>query len=779
MAPGRKPSIDVQSLKLAAAGRWKDILAAAGIPLPVLDGNHHPCPRCEGTDRFRFIDEADGAVLCNQCFNKANGDGIAAVMWFKGWGFSDAVRFIAEQLGHSPVRPTAESKPSLRKSFEEQMTLHPRLFYSLLDRFARSKTGITVPGLLRINVRTGSWPKGGKHSHTVIAFPAVSEPGGSIVGWTIFRLDGRPFPDNRGKPGPKDRNLAGSRDGWILGFTQEEYAEAHTVWRVEGPTDLAALIPLLPPGHVACTSLCGAGSARADVRFLKGKRVMAIGDADKPGIAGRDKFAGRAARAGADVWLIDLPYEVSQDRGKDVRDFVAEGGKADSLLEGAHPLKTVRTSMSENAEPKIGGISNCESLVTDEGVTFGPKHIRDIAVEIDQVTEGAIARVGPNLFVRAHDGRGVQWLAKSTDLMAYVGKRSLIPPHFERGGRFHTRDDVYSHLSQTAPAYEGVEEFPHEPPRPQVYYACDPPIPGDGTRLRELIGRFNPATGIDRDLIIAAFATVLWGGEGGTRPAFLITADTGRGSGKTSLARAVGYLFGGLVEVRPSEEISRILNRLLSPEAITKRAVLIDNVKKHRFSWADLEALITESTLSGHKLYVGEARRPNVLTWFITLNGASLSTDLAQRVIVVKVRKPPYSATWAEELRAFVEQYRAEIIADLVAFLRGERRPLMRYTRWGAWEREVLERLPTPDAAQQLILERQAEANEEQEEAALVAPALLRTDAFDEFVRDRAARLLDLISSATGKAVTGRDSDEVVAAFGGALPSVSDETSAG
>ncbi|MFO0757496.1 MAG: DUF262 domain-containing protein [Byssovorax sp.] len=51
----------------------------------------------------------------------------------------------------------------------------------------------------------------------------------------------------------------------------------------------------------------------------------------------------------------------------------------------------------------------------------------------------------------------------------------------------------------------------------------------------------------------------------------------------------------------------------------------------------------------------------------------------------------------------------------------------------------------------------------------LIDPALLRADDFSGFIRDRATRLLDMIERATGRTVSGRDSDEVKAAFGGAL----------
>ncbi len=51
----------------------------------------------------------------------------------------------------------------------------------------------------------------------------------------------------------------------------------------------------------------------------------------------------------------------------------------------------------------------------------------------------------------------------------------------------------------------------------------------------------------------------------------------------------------------------------------------------------------------------------------------------------------------------------------------------------------------------------------------LIDPDLLRADDFHGFIRDRATALLDLIEKATGRTVSGRDSDEVKKAFGGPL----------
>lgn len=51
----------------------------------------------------------------------------------------------------------------------------------------------------------------------------------------------------------------------------------------------------------------------------------------------------------------------------------------------------------------------------------------------------------------------------------------------------------------------------------------------------------------------------------------------------------------------------------------------------------------------------------------------------------------------------------------------------------------------------------------------LVEPTLIRADKFDDFIRDRAIGLLDLIEVAMGKQVTGRDSEETIQVFGGSL----------
>ncbi len=268
--------------------------------------------------------------------------------------------------------------------------------------------------------------------------------------------------------------------------------------------------------------------------------------------------------------------------------------------------------------------------------------------------------------------------------------------------------------------YSAIESLPHEPPFLDRFYLRPAPDPGDGRALEALLDRFTPETEHDRQLIAAMFASVVWGETGGQRPAFLLTADVGRGAGKTTLARMLAELAGGKFEIHPSEDEGRIKNRLLSPESLTLRVALIDNLKSMKFSWDFVEGLITCDSIGGHRLYCGNATRPNNLIWVMTVNGASLSTDMAQRTVTIKLGRPKRAGDWQEETTRFIRENRQLILADLIALLRREKQPLKQHSRHARWESEILSRLEQPDELQRLIAERQHGNDAEADEARMI-----------------------------------------------------------
>lgn len=113
IAVREKRKFDAGEVRQAAAGRWKEILShLGGLSSYELSGKHCPCPRCDGIDRFRFIDEEAGAVFCNKCFSTGNGSGFDALMWLNGWTFPASVREVAEYVGVQSKAPRVKERYS-------------------------------------------------------------------------------------------------------------------------------------------------------------------------------------------------------------------------------------------------------------------------------------------------------------------------------------------------------------------------------------------------------------------------------------------------------------------------------------------------------------------------------------------------------------------------------------------------------------------------------------------------------------------------------------------
>lgn len=593
----------------------------------------------------------------------------------------------------------------------------------LVALWCRHKRGITPEAVQAAGGRRARY----RYQFQVIALPVWQRRSGNLreVGWTLFNSTGATLPVFHAKGQPptweKMKTTAGSRGGLMGDVARLE--QASLIWKVEGPTDMLAAWSIVPEDQrdqvaIVCNSNGSNEHPKEEhLELLEGKPVYVIHDADRPGETGAERWCQALVKRSPDVRQVRLPYEVAENHGRDLRDWILEGHGYADLLELAGEVESAAV-----AEP----IANAEVIEhDDEQKEILPLHMNAVLARIRERTEDWPRRVGSALFV--HEGRRVDWLENTAATFGWLAARTGRIDWYKAKGCV-TQEQVYHELRRTSTEYQAVEEFPHEPKIPGHYYACEPPEPGDGTALQELLERFTPATDVDRDLIQAALMTTIWGGGSGLRPAFVFTsaAGSGRGSGKSKLAQKIGQVVGGVLDFSHNEDIAQIKQRLLSAGSATTRIALLDNVKSLRFSWAELEAIVTADTISGKRLYIGEAKRPNTMTWFLTLNGASLSTDMAQRCVVVKLVQPRRSGTWEEEINSFIERHRWDIIADLVAALRAPAVELSSYSRWGAWEEHVLSRLPEPADAQRVILERQATVDVESEELDILAEFIER-----------------------------------------------------
>lgn len=398
----------------------------------------------------------------------------------------------------------------------------------------------------------------------------------------------------------------------------------------------------------------------------------------------------------------------------------------DGAPQGADQEVTFRNYSIAEVEVKKGETTKTESM------KVGLPAIA-ISEKLAALTDGWPRRVGRLLFVP--DSHSPVYLEDHSQLFGWIaralqraGNEKTNPIQWTLGDDKLGQKLFDAYLRQTVPNYSAVNAYPHEPIFHDHFYLHPEPKPAYGAALRGLLERFNPSTDVDRALVLAFFLTLFWGGQPGQRPGFLFTAPeaderAGRGVGKTTLVKMGAHLVGGFISCGASDSMDDVKKRMFSPEGRGRRILLVDNVKSHKFSWAELEDFITADTISGRQLYVGEGRLPNTYTTCITVNGATLSKDLAQRCVVVQVKRPTYSATWEEDTIAMIDQRRWEIIGDLIQILSATPKPLDRYSRWGAWEAGVLSHVNNAAECQNVVETRQAAIDDDQDEQDLIREA--------------------------------------------------------
>ena len=376
----------------------------------------------------------------------------------------------------------------------------------------------------------------------------------------------------------------------------------------------------------------------------------------------------------------------------------------------------------------LGLLSNFSYDVAQSGY-FHACTISDLGESVTTAMGGWPFRIGNVLFVDcvvdACLPKDFRWLENPTQLFSWIHTWAAVKwkkgcDSWER--EFVSREELFEHLrtARICREYDAIETSPHEPPIPGHYYSWRPPpfYTPTGEHLKTLLAFFpNGEEAVDEALIKAAFLTPAWGGAPGARPAFAILGAD-RGMGKSTLVAAVSDVFGGYIDLPVSDKAEdKMLSRLLSSEGLLKRIVRIDNIKG-RYGSALVEALVTSPTISGHRLYHGEATRPNNLTVCLTANTLKLSRDISERSVIVRLKKPTMQADWEARLRAFTAANRSKILADIIWALKSVPARVTISDRFPAWCAEVLGRCtPEPDAALEVMHQRREQTDEEKEEA--------------------------------------------------------------
>jgi len=357
-----------------------------------------------------------------------------------------------------------------------------------------------------------------------------------------------------------------------------------------------------------------------------------------------------------------------------------------------------------------------------DGKSKRARGLPEIAAEVREKTGDWPRLCNSSLFTPGHDR--LHYLTKESAFSAWLQSQfDLRWVGTVNGLRAASLAELREALASTAYRYEGTSELPHEPLIPDWHYSGPPVFPGAGGALRDYLALFNPDTEADRDLLLAAMLTLCWGGSPGQRPAFIITSRHGKGVGKTATAFALAQPWGGFISMRQKESSRDLTDRLLTDGADQYRCVYIDNAKGHIDS-GDIEGMITAPAINGRKMFTGEARRPNYITWLLSANDASLSSDLASRAVVIEIGPKQHERDFYSEVRAFLTERGAELIADCVGALRGPRYDVGPAGRFGAWQREVLAVLPRAAELSAIVSQRSGDVDDDAAEGAEVAAAI-------------------------------------------------------
>ncbi|HUE70999.1 MAG TPA: primase-helicase zinc-binding domain-containing protein [Pirellulaceae bacterium] len=689
---------EVADVKAAARGRWPEVLQAVGIPRDTLDGRHHACPKCGGTDRFRLVDEEAGAVFCNACFSSANGDGLAAIRWMRGCNFGDAIEFAAGCLNLTPQNGHATGHAA---------TFDPIEAVCQAKRMPRE---------------------------SALAYGARAVAGG--VAFPSWGPDCEPMGDFIIKPkgGEKQRKgmwALGCKAGVFLPVVdgQPQKPQPGETWLVfEGVKDPAAARSL---GYQAL-GLNGCKLNQRFAKLLRGCDVVFVPDRDVPSIDGMKSAARKLYGIAASIKIATLPAEVTPTDGKDVRDILALADGESLVREAidtAMPFEVERPQGGPDSRvpiydgPKEHDVSdqaivalaelpglyqrggNLVSIVSDppapKGIIRPPG-----GLYIEPVTEaGLIDRLSQVVrFYRLRkspDGDLVEYdVPPPTRIAKIIMARRHWPglPALEsvvHSPVFLADGSVLAtpgYCRQTGLYLSASCEFPPVPHSPTLADAedardeildvvCDFPFASEAHKAAWFAMALTPAARFAFD---------------GPNPLFAVDANV-RGSGKSMLCDVVGMIYGGdsLPRTAPpvcDEEFrKRITSILLAGEQI----VLIDNVTG-TLGGAALDALLTSSTWSDRIL--GQSRMTGKLAaktiWWVTGNNLIYEADTGRRVLTARLQcqeENPEERTGFRHpnLLAWVKANRGRLAVAAVTILRAYHvagGPKMSLPEWGSFE---------------------------------------------------------------------------------------------
>ena len=445
---------------------------------------------------------------------------------------------------------------------------------------------------------------------------------------------------------------------------------------VEGEKDVETLKRF---GVPATTNSGGAKKWRKEfAECLRGKQVIILPDNDETGMEHADLIARDLSGIAAGIKVVKCS---ALPKG-DVTDFFEkENGTWQQLstMVANAPEYTARhlTPLEAAKEANKKPFRNYEFEENKKHPEKIPLQINDLVSDVHTRLLGAPFRVGEELFDRDRTTGEISYIYDASDLFSWIARKTGKVIDWARIDGCVTKTEFYSALKSEATAYSAISFTPDYPRRDDVFYTHpEMPDPSPGHKaLEKFVDFFTPVDDINRSLLTAFIMAPIYFKPLVARPLWIIDSPNGQGSGKSMIAEMVALLYGeNVLEGKPIDvsiydlerNFQEVVKRIISTRGRNSRILRLDNVTGTLHS-SNLAMLVTTGSISGRASYGrGEESRPNNLTYVVTVNGATVDTDIASRAYYIMVSKPKMNPHWTSDVINYIQRNRMQIFADII-----------------------------------------------------------------------------------------------------------------
>lgn len=279
-----------------------------------------------------------------------------------------------------------------------------------IENWVTSKGQVSAEAARLCGARMAMYPKRchPNHIQNVLAFPVFPVPGlteSEPCGWVITDLRNIGIRHRHGPNQPevlhKTLSVKGSRGGLMNQFAlqPQRFAAAEIIWKVEGLSDMICLQSMIPldqrERHLVITNSQGASeNVRQEwIELLIGRHVVIVGDADRPGQVGANKWIEALAGIARTVRNVQLPYSIEESHGKDLRDFFKDGNQFDDLQRLAARADVIWGMKAVPAAPAAPAAADATSGAVTNPVTNLENPAAVAAVGSDQPGQSGTSSV--------------------------------------------------------------------------------------------------------------------------------------------------------------------------------------------------------------------------------------------------------------------------------------------------------------------------------------------------------------------------------------------------